>query len=114
MARVHGAEMKRRSSHELSGLEAFGLANMMAPGSYRVSLISLAGGEVESSTGVKVISQAPVADAMDTLLVVGDAGMPERTFSPQTIDFIRAGAAAARRTGSVLSLIHISEPTRPY
>jgi transcriptional regulator GlxA family with amidase domain len=87
---------------DLSGpLEAFGLANMMAPGSYRVSLISLAGGEVESSTGVKVISQAPVADAMDTLLVVGDAGMPDRTFSPQTIDFIRAAAANARRTGSV-------------
>jgi transcriptional regulator GlxA family with amidase domain len=87
---------------DLSGpLEAFGLATFMAPGSYRLSVMSLAGGEVESSTGIKVMSQAPVAGAIDTLLVVGDAGMVDRTFSPQTIDLIRATAANARRTGSV-------------
>jgi len=87
---------------DLSGpLEAFGLATFMAPGSYRVSVMSVAGGEVETSTGIKVMSQAPVADAIDTLLVVGDAGMVDRKFSAETINLIRAAAANARRTGSV-------------
>jgi transcriptional regulator GlxA family with amidase domain len=73
----------------------------MAAGSYRVTVMSLAGGEVESSTGVRVMSQVAVADAIDTLVIVGDPGISDRKFLPETIDFIRSAAARARRTASV-------------
>lgn len=87
---------------DLSGpLEAFGIATRMAAGSYRVTVMSLAGGEVESSTGVRVMSQVAVADAIDTLVIVGDPGISDRKFLPETIDFIRTAAARARRTASV-------------
>jgi transcriptional regulator GlxA family with amidase domain len=87
---------------DLSGpLEAFGIASSMEPGCYRVTVMSLAGGDVESSTGVKVMSQVAVADAIDTLVIVGDPGMSDGKFSPETIDFIRAAAAGVRRTASV-------------
>jgi transcriptional regulator GlxA family with amidase domain len=87
---------------DLSGpLEAFGIATSMAAGSYRVTVMSLAGGEVESSTGVRVMSQVAVADAIDTLVIVGDPGISDRKFLPETIDFIRTAAARARRTASV-------------
>jgi transcriptional regulator GlxA family with amidase domain len=87
---------------DLSGpLEAFGIATSMAAGSYRVTVMSLAGGEVESSTGVGVMSQVAVADAIDTLVIVGDPGISHRKFLPETIDFIRTAAARARRTASV-------------
>jgi transcriptional regulator GlxA family with amidase domain len=87
---------------DLSGpLEAFGIATSMAAGSYRVTVMSLAGGEVESSTGVRVMSHVAVADAIDTLVIVGDPGISDRKFLPETIDFIRTAAARARRTASV-------------
>jgi transcriptional regulator GlxA family with amidase domain len=87
---------------DLSGpLEAFGIASSMEPGCYRVTVMSLAGGDVESSTGVKVMSQVAVADAIDTLVIVGDPGMSDGKFSPATIDFIRTAAAGVRRTASV-------------
>ena len=58
------------------------------PDSERVTVMSLAGGEVESSTGIKVMSQATVAEAIETFILVGAAGMADRTFLPQTIDFV--------------------------
>jgi transcriptional regulator GlxA family with amidase domain len=87
---------------DLSGpLEAFGIATSIVPGSYRVTVMSLAGGEIESSTGAKVMSKVVAADAIDTLVIVGDVGISDRDFSPQTIDFIRSAATSARRTASV-------------
>src|SRR5258708_16679885 len=84
---------------DLSGpLEAFGIASSMEPGCYRVTVMSLAGGDVESSTGVKVMSQVAVADAIDTFFIVGDPGMSGGKFSPATIHFIRAAPAGGRRT----------------
>jgi transcriptional regulator GlxA family with amidase domain len=87
---------------DLSGpLEAFSTATDMAPGSYRMSVMSLGGGEVESSTGLRVMSQETAARAIDTLVIVGDPGMSDRKMSPEAIDFIRVAAAGARRTASV-------------
>ena len=87
---------------DLSGpLEAFARAEEMAPGSYRLSVMSLDGGAVESSTGLKVMTQKAVADAIDTFIVVGDFGLPDRTVSQQMIDVVRAASAGARRTASV-------------
>src|SRR5437016_11003371 len=87
---------------DLSGpLEAFSVAASLAPGSYRFTVMSLEGGEVESSTCLKVMSQPAVPDAIDTFVVVGDFGLANCVVSPETIGFIRAASAGARRTASV-------------
>jgi transcriptional regulator GlxA family with amidase domain len=87
---------------DLSGpIEAFTLATDMAPGSYRLTVMSLEGGEIESSSRVKVMSQVAVPKGIDTFVIVGDSGMSERKISTETIDFIRAAATGARRTASV-------------
>jgi transcriptional regulator GlxA family with amidase domain len=87
---------------DLSGpLDAFALANEMAPDSYRFTIMSLEGGEIESGSGAKVASELAVPQGIDTLVIAGDAGMADRQVSSDTIDFVRAGAAGARRTASV-------------
>lgn len=87
---------------DLSGpLEAFASAAYTKPGSYRTTVMSLEGGEVQSSTGLTVMTQAAMLDAIDTFIVVGDFGLAHRTASPETISFIRAAAANARRTASI-------------
>ena len=86
---------------DLSGpLEALATATSLAPGSYRFTVMSLEGGEVESGTGVKVMSQVAVSEAIDTFVIVGDMGVAEREVSPETIALIRAAAAGARRIAS--------------
>ncbi len=87
---------------DLSGpLDAFGLAKEMAPDNYRFTIMSLEGGAIESWSGAKVMSEVAVPDGIDTLVMVGDAGMADREVSPETIKFIRTAAAGARRTASV-------------
>lgn len=73
----------------------------MAAGSYRLSVMSLEGGEVESSARLNMMTQMAVAEAIDTFVVVGDFGLPDRPLAPETIEFIRAASAGARRTASV-------------
>ncbi len=87
---------------DLSGpLEAFTTAEEMAPGSYRLTVMSARGGEVGSSTGLTVMTEKAIADAIDTLLVIGDFALPDLTIPPETIKVIRAASAGARRTASV-------------
>jgi|RhiMethySRZTD1v2_1073278.scaffolds.fasta_scaffold148834_2 transcriptional regulator GlxA family with amidase domain len=87
---------------DLSGpLEAFSIAASLVPGSYRLTVMSLDGGEVESSTCLKVMSQPAVARAIDTFVVVGDFGLASRAVSPETLSFVRAASSGARRTASV-------------
>jgi transcriptional regulator GlxA family with amidase domain len=87
---------------DLSGpLDAFAVAASMAPESYRFTIMSLKGGEIQSWAGAKVMSEVAVPEGIDTLFIVGDAGMAEREVSPETIYFIRAAAERSRRTASV-------------
>lgn len=87
---------------DLSGpLEAFSIAESMLPGSYRLTVASLEGGEIESSARLKVMTRRSTANALDTFLVAGDFGLSDRDVSPETIDVIRAASAGARRTASV-------------
>jgi transcriptional regulator GlxA family with amidase domain len=87
---------------DLSGpLDAFATATDMAPDSYRFTIMSLEGGEIESWAGAKVMSEVAVPDGIDTFVIVGDTGMAGREVSSEMIDFIRAAAAGARRTASV-------------
>lgn len=87
---------------DLSGpLEAFCAAASLMPGSYRTSVMSLEGGEVQSSTGLKVMAEPADAQGIDTFIVVGDFGLAHQVIAPRTAQFIRAAAAGARRTASV-------------
>lgn len=87
---------------DLSGpLDAFASAADIVPESYRFTVMSLEGGEIESWSGAKVISEVAVLDGIDTLVIAGDPKMADRNVSGETIAFIRTAAAEARRTASV-------------
>jgi transcriptional regulator GlxA family with amidase domain len=87
---------------DLSGpLEAFAAANELVAGSYRFSFMSLEGGEVESSARLCVSTQRGDAAAIDTFLVAGDPSLAGGYVTAETVDFIRAASAGARRTASV-------------
>lgn len=63
--------------------------------------MSLEGGSVESSTRLKVETKRVSKRGIDTLVVVGDFELPDRVVRPESIEFIRAASAGARRTASV-------------
>jgi transcriptional regulator GlxA family with amidase domain len=87
---------------DLTGpLEAFTAAADTVPGSYRITVMSLSGGEVESSTCLKVATHSPTTVGIDTFVVVGDFSLAKRSVLPAEIDLIRAASAGARRTASV-------------
>ena len=87
---------------DLTGpLETFAAAAQLAPNSYRLTVMSLEGGEVASSAHLNVMTQMARVDAIDTFVVAGDFGLPDRAVSPETIAFIQAASAGARRTASV-------------
>lgn len=82
-------------------LEAFAAAEAMVPGSYRLTVMSLEGGTIVSSTGLKVVTEKVRVRTIDTLVAVGDFALPERGVPHKSIGFIRAASARARRTTSV-------------
>jgi transcriptional regulator GlxA family with amidase domain len=87
---------------DLSGpQEAFVAADERVPGSYRLSVMSIEGGLVASSTGLKVETQRVTVQGIDTFVVVGDFGMLKRSVPSESVEFIRAASAASRRTASV-------------
>jgi transcriptional regulator GlxA family with amidase domain len=67
---------------ELSGpLEVFKWAEQMRPGSYRISVMSLRGGEVMACSGLPIMTRPVNWDDVDTLIVVG--GNAVTTSSPR-------------------------------
>src|SRR5260370_38418337 len=84
---------------DLSGpLEAFGIASSMEPGCYRVTVMSLAGGDVGSSTGVKVFSQGAGADGRDTFGIVWERGVLDGNVAPAGLSFRLVPAAGVSQT----------------
>jgi transcriptional regulator GlxA family with amidase domain len=87
---------------DLSGpLEAFATAAELVDGSYRMSVVSMEGGPVKSSSGIDVMTDAARPQAMDTLVIAGDLGLPDRPSPARQLEFIRAASHATRRTASV-------------
>jgi len=87
---------------DLTGpLEAFTAAEATVPGNYRITVTSLTGGEIASSTCLKVATHPPITEAIDTFVVVGDFSLAHRAVLPAEIELIRAASAGARRTASV-------------
>jgi len=80
---------------------AFEIAARHAPGAYRLRLLSMQGGEVFSSAGVAMMTQAADDAALDTVLAVGGEGTPAQDL--RTLAWLQAAAGRARRTASVCS-----------
>jgi transcriptional regulator GlxA family with amidase domain len=70
---------------------------------YRLLVIARAAGTVSSSSGVHLIAEAFTDDPIDTLIVAGGSGTRKESVCPETLAFIRATAARARRVASVCS-----------
>ena len=87
---------------DLSGpLEALKSADELAPGSYRLTVVSSDGGAVRSSTGLPIMTEKALPTRIDTIVAVGDFGLPERPITDEATEFLRSASSGARRTASV-------------
>ena len=73
------------------------------PPTYRLRVMARAPGPIASSSGAQLIAERLVEEPLDTLLVVGGRGTREAYGCPETLAYVRAAAARARRTASVCS-----------
>jgi transcriptional regulator GlxA family with amidase domain len=87
---------------DLSGpLEVFEWARRHSPGAYQLTVMSMNGGMVDSAVSLTVNTKSLVLEPLDTLLVVGGAGLVDGVLAPDMVDYVRQAAAMARRTTSV-------------
>jgi transcriptional regulator GlxA family with amidase domain len=71
---------------------------------YRVSLLSVDGAPLATSSGLAVVPHGSLAERpaqLDTLLIAGGAGCMDAASNSELIDWIAATARSARRTASV-------------
>jgi transcriptional regulator GlxA family with amidase domain len=73
------------------------------PPCYRLRLIAQKGGLVVSSSGVQLMAESLIDDPLDTLIVAGGLGTGQASTCTETLAYIRAAAARARRIASVCS-----------
>jgi transcriptional regulator GlxA family with amidase domain len=74
-----------------------------APPAYRLRVMAHAAGPVASSCGVPLVAEPLIEGALDTLIVAGGWGTRNISACAQTLAYVRAAAARARRTASVCS-----------
>jgi transcriptional regulator GlxA family with amidase domain len=74
-----------------------------APPAYRLRVTSRAAGPVVSSSGVPLLAAAFAEEPLDTLIIAGGWGTREESVAAETLDYIRAASARARRVASVCS-----------
>jgi transcriptional regulator GlxA family with amidase domain len=84
-------------------IAALEIAGRIAPGSYALEVLAAGGGEVASSSGVRIIACPLDEAAYDTLLVAGGNGTRRLADLAPTIDWLQRRAAGVRRTASVCS-----------
>jgi transcriptional regulator GlxA family with amidase domain len=84
------------TAFETAGREA-------APPAYRLRVMARAAGPVASSSGVQLIAEPLIDEALDTLIVAGGWGTRETSACAQTLAYVRAASRRARRTASVCS-----------
>jgi transcriptional regulator GlxA family with amidase domain len=70
---------------------------------YRLKVMAPKAGPVASSSGVQIIAEALIPQALDTLIVAGGWGTREASVCAETLAYVRAAARRARRTASVCS-----------
>ncbi|WP_298283044.1 GlxA family transcriptional regulator [Acidocella sp.] len=85
-------------------IAAFEIAGRLAGGGYELSVLSVGGGLIVSSSGVALASMlGQDADMLDTLVVVGGQGSSQAMHCPKTRAFLQAQSQTARRLSSVCS-----------
>jgi transcriptional regulator GlxA family with amidase domain len=77
------------------------------PPSYRLRIMTRVAGPVASSSGAQLMAEPLIDEPLDTLLVAGGWGTREAHACAQTLAYVRAAAAQARRTASVCSGAYI-------
>lgn len=86
---------------DLSGaLEAFHIVNRVQPDRYRLRVLSLEGGAVESSSGVAVVTEKAADGCFDTLFVIGGEHSVHDVPAGQ-VAFVQTAAGEVRRLASV-------------
>jgi transcriptional regulator GlxA family with amidase domain len=81
-------------------IAAFEIAARVSPGAYRIEMLSAEGGEVASTSGVRLCAR-PLDDTVyDILLVAGGRGSRLPTSLP-AVEWLRRNAPKARRVASV-------------
>jgi len=84
-------------------ISAFEIASRMTGGGYRIELLAHGGGEVASSSGVRLVARDLDEAAYDTLLVAGGIGCDRFATLGPTVDWIRRRAGDVRRVASICS-----------
>ena len=84
-------------------IAAFEIAGRISPGAYALEVLAAGGGEVASSSGVRIVARPLDEAAYDTLVVAGGNGSRNFAGLQPTFDWLRRRAASARRTASVCS-----------
>ena len=84
-------------------VSVFEAAGRLSQSPYRVRIVAREAGAVASSSGVRLIAEPFPKGPLDTLLVAGGWGTREAAACAETLAFVRAAAARARRVASVCS-----------
>ena len=84
-------------------IAAFEIAGRISPGAYALEVLADGGGEVASSSGVRIVARPLDEAAYDTLVVAGGNGSRKFADLQPTFDWLRRRGASARRTASVCS-----------
>jgi transcriptional regulator GlxA family with amidase domain len=84
-------------------IAAFEIAARISPGAYALEVLAAGGGEVASSSGVRIMARPLDEAAYDTLVVAGGDGTRNFADLQPTFDWLRRRAASVRRTASVCS-----------
>jgi transcriptional regulator GlxA family with amidase domain len=71
---------------------------------YRVDVVSSAPGTCRSASGLAILVENPLpSEPVDTIMVVGGAGVRHSRHDPELISWLRSASPQARRTTSVCS-----------
>jgi len=84
-------------------IAAFEIAGRIVPGAYELKLLAAGGGEVASSSGVRMLAQPLDDAAYDSIVVSGGNGTRALPDLAEPIAWLRRRAADVRRIASVCS-----------
>ena len=84
-------------------IAAFEIAGRLAPEAYAMTLMAAGGGEVASSSGVRLVAQPLDEAAYDTLLIAGGNGSRDFEGLAPTLAWLARRAGTVRRVASICS-----------
>jgi transcriptional regulator GlxA family with amidase domain len=84
-------------------IAAFEIAGRLAPDAYAMTVMAASGGEVTSSSGVRLVAQPLDEAAYDTLLIAGGNGSRDFEGLAPTLAWLARRAGTVRRVASVCS-----------